>query len=744
MAGLRFVTGMHFILNGREYFITEFLLNGDIKIKDILTDDVRPVPKDFLIKAYSEGNLELRGTDQRVRYVEEKATKLLSSYFDLLPDKAKEEARRREKYVKEIRKQRLDKRTKEALEPIINKVSQEINDVSKPAWITVYRWDRDYTASDEDIRSLLPKGHEKKSKLDPDAFKVMSNVVSEVFMTLERPSVNSVHELLPARIDNANKFRDLDDQLTCPHYTTLLRYISRLDQYDLMVARYGKRYADQHFMAAQQGPRPTRPLERVEMDFAHLPFFVIDVERNLPIGKPRLAGSIDVFSKMVTGIELSFIPDGYLSVMRCLRHAILPKTYVKDKYPEIVNTWDAYGIPETLVVDNGKVFHSKHFEDACLQLGITIDYSPPKVPWYRPSIERYFGTLNTNLLSGQPGTTFSNFIEKADYDPQKNAVISLNTLLEIIHVWIIDIYLQKEHSGIKDIPALVWKAGIEKHPPALPPHRMELNVLLGEIMHKTVSSAGIEFCGLLYNHSDLIALRRVLKKGEKAIVKYDPSDISLLYAFHPLNSEFIKVPALDQKYTQGLSLWQHEVIKKYARQRIKGTVNIIHLSRSKEKIREIVARDYERIGKSSTRQKMARWLDDERQGQIHAINQDSRLDADSSASIQESAQDEVLLLNPAVGPLSGISNVGNALNNKHDSPAPEEATESITGSIGEREASNKPKKSRGRPKKNNKGNNASQESEQSKDKIEQDNLNAHKNDSDLDLTGWSADYDLPK
>jgi hypothetical protein len=42
--------------------------------------------------------------------------------------------------------------------------------------------------------------------------------------------------------------------------------------------------------------------------------------------------------------------------------AIQPKNYLATKFPEVQHSWDAYGIMETLVVDNGKEFYSQHFQ----------------------------------------------------------------------------------------------------------------------------------------------------------------------------------------------------------------------------------------------------------------------------------------------------------------------------------------------------------------------------------------------
>ena len=66
------------------------------------------------------------------------------------------------------------------------------------------------------------------------------------------------------------------------------------------------------------------------------------------------------------GFYAGFEPPSCLSVMRCLKHAILPKTYVQREFAGIKNRWECYGVPELVVVDNPAEFHSSHFERACL------------------------------------------------------------------------------------------------------------------------------------------------------------------------------------------------------------------------------------------------------------------------------------------------------------------------------------------------------------------------------------------
>jgi len=209
---------------------------------------------------------------------------------------------------------------------------------------------------------------------------------------------------LTAKIDDANRFRDLDDQLPLPDVSSLHDQVNKLDDYDVIEARYGKKIADEKYRAVLQGARPTRPLERVECDHTTTDLFVVDPVTMLPIGRAFLTWMVDVYTKMILGFYISFNPPSYLTVMECLKHAIRPKTYVREKYSNIRNDWKVYGIPEVLVVDNAREFHGHNLKDACHQLGIVLQFSPRGKPWIRTTVERSFRTIATQLHHQMPGT----------------------------------------------------------------------------------------------------------------------------------------------------------------------------------------------------------------------------------------------------------------------------------------------------------------------------------------------------
>jgi putative transposase len=671
---------MHIELRGREYVVNERLPNGDIRLTDLALNESETASQDALLDALFDGGMEFLGDGRQNSLV---SRKMAESFIDDLMmlkdnDPRKKEFKRRHTYVKAIQEANLTKFRAATLEPIIRRVHEEIKDPKRlPNWKTVfYEWFMPYLRAGEDVRAYVPsfkkRGNRKRKftgrrkrkgqkfseaerRKAEEVTRVVGEVINEEFMNEQRLSVAEVYRKLEERIDEINETRNAGDRLPLPHHDSIYDIVVKMDEYEKDKARYGKLYAEKIHEQKKRGPRPTRPLQRVEMDHTKLDLFVIDPVTRLPLGRPTITAEIDKFSRMITGIHVGFDPAGYLSVMLCLLNAIRPKSYLKTDYPSVENEWDTYGIPEVLVVDNGPEFHSEDLENACLQIGTVIMYNPVRHPWFKSSIERFFGTENRRLLHNQPGTTFSNIIDREDYDPKKNAVIDFDRFMEILHIWLVDDYSQEIHRGLGDVPAHVWKAGVKECPPRLPRRGQDLKVVLGKIERRKIGQKGIRLFNLIYNDDNLAALRRELK-GERAALKFNPDDLSVIHVYDPKDDNYIPVPAEDQEYTKELSLWQHEVICAYARKEAEGRRDAKALMRARRKIQAIVDREWQKIGKSGARSKMARWQRVRQRNYSATLEVSERRDEQSQD--RGEAKGTLVMLNSAPPQAETLSGVG--------------------------------------------------------------------------------------
>lgn len=579
------------------------------QMQNCVTGEWSALSEEDLLDGFAQGEVSFMVDAQSpASDLESKATRDLSVY----PSKLIDLARTREQYLKEIDRLQPMAITKASMEPLIRSVSERVRDTRPPGWLTVWRDYRKWIAAGRDVRAIILR-HTDRGKRGtrslPDTQIVSEQVIDELYMTPERKRVPEVHLEIFRRISDANRLRPEGDRLPIPSQRTIYREIARRSPYEIMTARYGKRRAEMEFRVSATGPETSRALQRVSMDHTPSDIIVVDDNSMLPLGRPTITSALDEHTRSPMGFYTGFEPPSCLSVMRCLKHAILPKTYVQREFPGVKNRWECYGVPELVVVDNPPEFHSSHFERACLQIGADIQYAKVLVPWYKGKLERFQGTMCHDLMHGNPGTTFSNILERDDYDPSQHAVVLLSTFREMLHRWIIDVYLQTPHRGITDTPSHRWQSDIRELPPPLPPSASELDVVLGMVVQRVIFHYGIELEGLKYNSPELGELRRRLGPGTKVELTFDPGDLGHINVLDPQKGAYVVVLAVNQAYAKGLSLWQNKVIRRYAHQRLDARTDMVALAQAKAEIRALVERDFNRKS-TRGRKRHARFMED--------------------------------------------------------------------------------------------------------------------------------------
>ena len=476
---------------------------------------------------------------------------------------------------------------------------------------SVYRWIKLFKQSQGDLRSLMPnttgRGGRQKSRLGTDVEAIITATIDDNYFVRERRSINFIHREVAVRLDEENQRRQPEDQLALPVRATIARRLRALTPQTKVAAKQGRRAARQQLTQYQATDYPTIPLERVEIDHTRTDLVVIDDNDYLPLGRLTLTYSLDTATRYPLGYYLGFEPPSYLAVMSCLYHAICPKPNIQSNYGT-QHPWLAYGIPYSLVVDNGKEFIGRDLEDACYSLGMMLQQTPVKTPYFKAAVERMFGTINTGLLHTLPGTTFSNPRQRGDYESLKHACITVADLEQLLHLFLLDIYAEDFHRGLQDIPARRWEkltdSGIF---PRVPTSATQLRVLLGRVVYRTIQHYGIDLHSLRYNSSILAPLRQRMKKrtDKQVKVKYDPADLSRIFVYDPDEKRYLEVPALAEAYSQGLSLWKHEVIRNFVLSQ-QQKVDIVALGRAQRQIQAIVEESLQHK-KVGTRAKIARW-----------------------------------------------------------------------------------------------------------------------------------------
>ena len=261
-------------------------------------------------------------------------------------------------------------------------------------------------------------------------------------------------------------------------------------------------------------------------EIAHVDHTQLDIELLSSLGKslgrPWATFLVDAYSRRLLAVYLTFDPPSYRSVMMVLRVCVRRLGR----------------LPQTFVVDGGKEFRSRYFETFLNTYGCHKKYRPWAKPRYGAVIERLFGTANTtfvfNLLGNTQASKTARQMTKA-VNPKNLAVWQLPDLYDFLSEWAYDIYDQQQHPSLGQSPREAWEQGLDLGGPR--EHRriryddvFRVLTLPGSPRETALVSRnhGIQFHYLLY-WNDVFASPGVA--GTKVQVRFDPFDISHLYAF---------------------------------------------------------------------------------------------------------------------------------------------------------------------------------------------------------------------
>jgi len=508
--------------------------------------------------------------------------------LDSYPSSIQKETMRRVRILKWFKQRLIGGWTEKNLKPLMSNANQELT-TDIPSARTLASWWRLYFNSDYQLQSLIPK-HDFKgnsSKRFNKSDELFFEQAIARFLVKEKTSVAHVYQYYcdSIRLENkslvSGKIKKLSER-------AFYKRIEKMPQYDVMVARYGKYRADIEFNAIDGHLPPQRVLERVEIDHTPMDLILIDDELLVPLGRPFLTLLIDSLSRCVVGFYFGFKEPGYESTRKALMNALVPKDYIKDKFPDIVNDWPCSGKMEQLVVDNGAEFWSDSLEQACLEIGINVQYNPIKKPWLKPLVERFFGTINKKFIMNIPGKTFSNIMERYDYNPAKDAVLRFSAFNMLFHKWIVDVYHQDSDSRKRFIPAQSWEMGLGNLPPVqyVEHETAKIEIVMGIKASRIHRRGGVNIHCLRYDSEELahyrISHRQRGAGNYELIVKTNPDDLSFINVYLDEKQQYLKVPCIDPiGYTKGLSLFQHQINLRLHRDFISRNVDLDGLAEAR-------------------------------------------------------------------------------------------------------------------------------------------------------------------
>lgn len=275
-----------------------------------------------------------------------------------------------------------------------------------------------------------------------------------------------------------------------------------------------------------------------------------------------ILAAIDVFTRRVI-FHVAESSNSY-TISQLLRKAIIK-----------------FGIPENVIIDNGKDYTSNHFMSVCYNLKINPIIVPPFSGDKKPHVERMFGTLSRQLFMQVPGFIGANVSQRAQIQARQSFAQKINSieawrklnssrtdeekriikdawkikkenlglrlevlktadeLQDLLDKWVLNIYEQEKHGSLGISPVMKWNR-CPINVKSIPDPSM-LNLLLGESLTRKVGKKGIAIDGLNYWHDNLID-----HMGQNVFILV-PDDMGYIFV-HQADMQFICI-AEDPAYT---------------------------------------------------------------------------------------------------------------------------------------------------------------------------------------------------
>lgn len=215
--------------------------------------------------------------------------------------------------------------------------------------------------------------------------------------------------------------------------------------------------------------------------------YLPDIERPGKYRRTALFCFIDDYSRLIPYGEF-FFEESLPRLERVLKVSILRR-----------------GIPESLFVDNGKVYVSTQLAAACATLGIRQIHSTPYTPNTRGKIERFFGTVRSQFLT----------------EVEAAGIATLEDLNGSFQAWVEVIYHQTEHSETEQTPLARFQASITKAEVRWADLVQLRQAFLWREKRTITRTATLSLQGNRYGVDPLLA-------GQQVEVRFDPFDLSEL------------------------------------------------------------------------------------------------------------------------------------------------------------------------------------------------------------------------
>jgi transposase InsO family protein len=569
-AAVRVGVGTQFVYDGEVFEVIEMHPRAnmpEVLARELRTDAVRRLALDE-IRPSDRCHLLTDDLDVEISHCTEYPP---SVKWAAVSEQARREARDRAAHVREVltgyrsgsatTAMPLEPRSCfESAAPKMKRLAAKAKELGK-ARRTIERWVSAYEAEGE-VGLLSAKAIQ--SALGTTKFALFEQTASDImreYTDLSKPTMDLIISHAEARL-NATYGKGV---VRLPSPATAYRILERLELTQPLFRQSTKRIRD--IAARPDRPygklHPSRPGEYLLMDTTPLDVYAMD-PHTLKWAGVELTVSMDWYSRCITGVGLSpttksidvaavlyqsFRPvpagAGWPAEAVWPPHGVPRSVLIEEEalHPDSVFAATPAIVPETLVVDHGKIYVSEQVTTTCRQLGISIQPARVRVGYDKGPVERFFRTVRQKFLQELPGYKGPDVYSRG-VAPEQDAFFFIDELEALLREWIADVYHNRPHDGVGEVglwklgmsPAQMFEHGIARAGYIEAPRDPDFAYNFLKVEWRTIQPYGIQIDNRIYRGSGLTGYR----PGEKSSFRehkgewpfhVDPNDVRFIYFF---------------------------------------------------------------------------------------------------------------------------------------------------------------------------------------------------------------------
>lgn len=436
---------------------------------------------------------------------------------------------------------------------------------------TLAQWELDFTEGGG--AKLIPRydlrGGKGIARTDGRAEDILARAICQAKQgELTTLQVKAVHAEMSHQINVRNKEADQPSAyIPAPSLSTVnRRFNASVSIFERDVDRLGIKAAERKHRATSSRPSAEFPGAIYEFDDLDTKVFAIDERTGLPWGRPFITYGLDAHPDYPVGLSFGKAHRSAVSAVAALVHSIEPKQAVVGPDGKLY-WWRGAGYPCLAIFDNA-LYNNERIVGLNVDL-FDVGWTRSRTPTEKSGVE-YLNRQTMAFLRTLDGWRGP----KGDPDAIKAGMATALFPMErlrLIHLnWLIGTHIH-EPMGDGFTRDQKYEATYEmsfRGPLPADVRRLRMLKMRRFRDSSTWTRSGLRVIGLTYQDEDLYRYWINRAGGSLRVhVCIDDDDIGQIYIDIPGTDLTLELPCLQRDYARGLTLYQHQLIRKLCYER---------------------------------------------------------------------------------------------------------------------------------------------------------------------------------